>query len=172
MPTVFRPPLPGVMPLNSMTAPRVRRVAHALGSGALEADATQTSLCAYLSVIALAGVRLNAALGWWWADTVAALAMVPIIGKEGMEGLIKRPNASATHLSSTLSRRAGDRPVGTKHTAITRFRLQQCPTGGTLPEPHTRVCRHVLRRLRVAVRAADGGFLYGLCHGRNLLPLL
>jgi divalent metal cation (Fe/Co/Zn/Cd) transporter len=64
-----------------------RRVALALESRALEADAAQTSLCAYLSVIALAGVGLNAALGWWWADPVAALLMVPIIAKEGIEGL-------------------------------------------------------------------------------------
>jgi len=64
-----------------------RRVARALQSRALEADAAQTSLCAYLSVIALAGVGLHAALGWWWADPVAALAMVPIVAKEGMEGL-------------------------------------------------------------------------------------
>lgn len=48
--------------------------------------AAQWRLCAYLSVIALAGVALNAALGWWWADPVAALAMVPIIAKEGVEG--------------------------------------------------------------------------------------
>jgi len=64
-----------------------RRVARALLSRALEADAAQTSLCAYLSLIALAGVGLNAAFGWWWADPVAALAMVPIVAKEGMEGL-------------------------------------------------------------------------------------
>jgi divalent metal cation (Fe/Co/Zn/Cd) transporter len=64
-----------------------RRVARALLSRALEADAAQTSLCAYLSVIALAGVGLNAAFGWWWADPVAALAMFPIIAKEGIEGL-------------------------------------------------------------------------------------
>ena len=64
-----------------------RRVARAMGSRALEADAAQTSLCAYLSVIALAGVALNAALGWWWADPVAALAMTPIIVTEGLEGL-------------------------------------------------------------------------------------
>jgi divalent metal cation (Fe/Co/Zn/Cd) transporter len=64
-----------------------RRVALALQSRALEADAAQTSLCAYLSVIALAGVGLNAVFGWWWADPAAALAMVPIIGKEGIEGL-------------------------------------------------------------------------------------
>ena len=64
-----------------------RGVARSLASRALEADARQTSLCAYLSVIALGGVALNALLGWWWADPVAALAMVPIIAKEGFEGL-------------------------------------------------------------------------------------
>lgn len=63
-----------------------RRVARAMTSRSLEAEATQTSLCAYLSVIALAGVALNAWFGWWWADPVAALAMVPIIAKEGVEG--------------------------------------------------------------------------------------
>lgn len=64
-----------------------RKVAVELGSRALEADAAQTSLCAYLSVIALAGVGLNALLGWWWADPIAAMAMVPIIAKEGLEGV-------------------------------------------------------------------------------------
>lgn len=64
-----------------------RRVARELGSAALEADAKQTSLCAYLSVIALAGVALNAFAGWWWCDPAAALAMVPIIAKEGVEGI-------------------------------------------------------------------------------------
>ena len=64
-----------------------RRVARALGSAALEADAMQTSLCAYLSVIALAGVALNTLFGWWWCDPAAALAMVPIIAKEGVQGI-------------------------------------------------------------------------------------
>lgn len=73
-----------VMPLLARAK---RRVAGGLGSSALTADATQTSLCAYLSVIALAGVALNTLLGWWWADPAAALAMVPIIVKEGVEGL-------------------------------------------------------------------------------------
>ena len=68
-----------------------RRVARELGSAALEADATQTSLCAYLSVIALAGVALNALVGWWWCDPAAALAMVPIIAKEGVEGIRAKP---------------------------------------------------------------------------------
>jgi divalent metal cation (Fe/Co/Zn/Cd) transporter len=63
------------------------KVASAIESGALRAEARQTSLCAYLSVIALVGVVLNATLGWWWADPVAALGMVPIIVREGLEGL-------------------------------------------------------------------------------------
>jgi divalent metal cation (Fe/Co/Zn/Cd) transporter len=63
------------------------QVARALQSRALEADAAQPSLCAHLSVLALAGVGLNGAFGWWWADPVAALAMVPIIAKEGVAGL-------------------------------------------------------------------------------------
>jgi divalent metal cation (Fe/Co/Zn/Cd) transporter len=73
--------------LMPLIAHASRKVARALGSRALEADAAQTSLCAYLSIIALAGVGLNAALGWWWADPVAALGMVPIITKEGLEGV-------------------------------------------------------------------------------------
>jgi divalent metal cation (Fe/Co/Zn/Cd) transporter len=64
-----------------------RRVARGLESDALRAEAKQTSLCAWLSAIALVGVALNAALGWWWADPVAALAMVPIIAQEGLEGV-------------------------------------------------------------------------------------
>jgi len=64
-----------------------RRVAAALASGALRAEAAQTDLCAYLSAILLGGLLLNALLGWWWADPVAALAMAPIIAREGIEGL-------------------------------------------------------------------------------------
>lgn len=64
-----------------------RQVASALGSGALRAEAAQTSLCAWLSAILLGGLLLNAVLGWWWADPIAALAMVPVMLKEGREGL-------------------------------------------------------------------------------------
>jgi divalent metal cation (Fe/Co/Zn/Cd) transporter len=64
-----------------------RRVAHAINSNALQADAKQTELCTYLSAILLGGLILNALLGWWWADPVAALVMVPIIAREGMEAL-------------------------------------------------------------------------------------
>lgn len=76
-----------VMPLLARSK---KSVARALASGALEAEARQTSLCAYLSVIGLAGVALNAAVGWWWADPVAALIMVPIIAQEGVDGLRAR----------------------------------------------------------------------------------
>lgn len=64
-----------------------RRVAKAIGSKALDADATQTALCTYLSAILLAGLLLNALLGWSWADPVAALVMVPMIVREGLEGV-------------------------------------------------------------------------------------
>ncbi len=64
-----------------------RRVASQLNSGALHADSRQTSICAYLSAILLGGLLLNALLHWWWADPVAALAMAPLIAREGIEAL-------------------------------------------------------------------------------------
>jgi divalent metal cation (Fe/Co/Zn/Cd) transporter len=64
-----------------------RKVARGINSRALMADSKQTELCTYLSAILLLGLLLNALLGWWWADPVAALIMVPIIVKEGIEGL-------------------------------------------------------------------------------------
>src|SRR3990172_8758151 len=80
-----------VMPL---LANAKRRVAVAMGSGALAAESRQTMLCTYLSAILLGGLILNAALGWWWADPVAALAMVPIIVREGVEGLRGAPTCT------------------------------------------------------------------------------
>ncbi|HZS07676.1 MAG TPA: cation transporter [Blastocatellia bacterium] len=73
-----------VMPLLSRAK---REVAAAISSSALRADAKQTELCTYLSAILLGGLLLNALFGWWWADPVAALVMVPIIGREGIEAL-------------------------------------------------------------------------------------
>lgn len=64
-----------------------RRVARSLASGVLAAESKQTELCAYLSAILLAGLGLNAAWGWWWADPVAALVMVPLIAREGWAAL-------------------------------------------------------------------------------------
>lgn len=73
-----------VMPLLGRAK---RRVAAELGSRALRADSRQADFCAWLSVILLAGLLLHSLLGWWWADSVAALAMVPIVAHEGVQGL-------------------------------------------------------------------------------------
>lgn len=64
-----------------------RGVATQMKSGALEVETRQTAVCAFLSAILLAGLGLNAWLGWWWADPVAGLLMVPLIAKEGVEAL-------------------------------------------------------------------------------------
>ena len=58
-----------------------------MGSEALQADAIETWVCSYLSLALLAGVGLHAAFGWWWADAVGALAMLPVILWQGWEAL-------------------------------------------------------------------------------------
>ncbi len=63
------------------------RTAKALGSRALRADAYETIACAWLSLTTLVGLALNATLGWAWADPVAALVLVPLIVREGLEGV-------------------------------------------------------------------------------------
>jgi divalent metal cation (Fe/Co/Zn/Cd) transporter len=73
-----------VMPLLSRAK---KKVGNELGSAAMHADAKQTDFCVYLSAILLLGLVLNAALGWWWADPVSALIMVPLIAKEGVEAM-------------------------------------------------------------------------------------
>jgi divalent metal cation (Fe/Co/Zn/Cd) transporter len=73
-----------VMPLLARAK---RKAAASLNSAALRADSRQTSLCAYLSAILLGGLLLNAIRGWWWADPLAGLGMVPIIANEGREAL-------------------------------------------------------------------------------------
>jgi len=73
-----------VMPLLARAK---RKVALGINSRALVADSKQTDICAYLSAILLGGLMLNAFLGWWWADPLAGLIMVPMIAKEGWESL-------------------------------------------------------------------------------------
>jgi len=73
-----------VMPLLSRAK---KKVANELRSSAMHADAKQTDFCLYLSGILLIGLVLNASLGWWWADPVAALIMVPLIAKEGADAM-------------------------------------------------------------------------------------
>ncbi len=64
-----------------------RRIASKLTSGALAAEARQTEVCAWLSAVLLAGLGLNAWLGWWWADPIAALGMSPLIAREGWQAV-------------------------------------------------------------------------------------
>jgi len=83
-PTLVGVVLPAIsMVLMVWLARAKRRAAAALRSRALETDAFQTTACFWLSVIALAGLSLNAALGWWWADPLAALGMTPLLAWEG-----------------------------------------------------------------------------------------
>ena len=77
-----------VMPLLARAK---RRTAAQLNSRALHADSRQTSICAYLSAILLGGLLLKPLLGWRWADPIAALIMVPIVGKEGRGGATGEP---------------------------------------------------------------------------------
>jgi hypothetical protein len=53
----------------------------------MAADAQQTQFCFYLSAILLGGLSMNALFGLWWADPAAALVMVPIIAREGVQSL-------------------------------------------------------------------------------------
>ncbi|HXH23402.1 MAG TPA: cation transporter [Dehalococcoidia bacterium] len=65
-------------------------IAHKIGSRALEAESRETLVCSYLSAALLIGLAANAALGWWWADPVAALVMVGLITREGWEAVTRR----------------------------------------------------------------------------------
>ena len=64
-----------------------QRTGREMGSEALRADAAETWVCSYLSLALLVGVGLNVAFGWWWADPVGALAMLPVVLWQGFETL-------------------------------------------------------------------------------------
>ncbi len=63
------------------------RIAKRIGSAALKADAACSVTCAYMSLTLLAGLLLNRAFGWWWADPLAALGLVFFLVQEGREAL-------------------------------------------------------------------------------------
>lgn len=71
-----------VMPLLALAK---YRTGQALGNRTLTADAAESAFCAFTSGAALAGIGLNAALGWWWADPAAGLAIAALAVKEGLE---------------------------------------------------------------------------------------
>ncbi len=62
-----------------------RRVAAGLNSVALKADAAETQLCTYLSVVVLLGLAANSVFGWWWMDPIAGLVVAGLALKEGWE---------------------------------------------------------------------------------------
>jgi divalent metal cation (Fe/Co/Zn/Cd) transporter len=62
-----------------------RRAGRALSSGSVVADSTQTLLCTYLSAVLLAGLVLNAVLGWAWADPLAGLVIAAVAVREGIQ---------------------------------------------------------------------------------------
>jgi divalent metal cation (Fe/Co/Zn/Cd) transporter len=64
-----------------------QRVGKQMGSTALVADSKETWVCSYLSLSLLLGVGLFASFGWWWADPIGALAMLPVIVWQGWETL-------------------------------------------------------------------------------------
>jgi divalent metal cation (Fe/Co/Zn/Cd) transporter len=79
----------GLAAFTTVTMPLLasvkRRVGHRLGSAATVQEASQTQLCAYLSVALLVGLVLNAAAGLWWADPAAALIIAAVALREGRE---------------------------------------------------------------------------------------
>jgi divalent metal cation (Fe/Co/Zn/Cd) transporter len=73
--------------LMPLLAWRKRRIAAELESGALRADAACSITCAYMAGTLLVGLALNAAWGWWWADSLAALALLYWLVPEAREAL-------------------------------------------------------------------------------------
>lgn len=71
-----------VMPVLSWIE---RRTGRELGSASVVADSKQTLICTYLSAVLLVGLVLNPALGWWWADPIAAVAIAAFAVREGWE---------------------------------------------------------------------------------------
>ena len=69
-------------------------VAKRLGSRALRAEAVESLVCDVQDLTVLAGLGLNALWGWWWADPLAALALIPLLLKEGWEAVSGEEHAS------------------------------------------------------------------------------
>lgn len=103
-----------IMPFLSWTQ---RRTGRSLGSNAVVADSTQTLLCTYMSAVLLAGLVLNATLGWYWADPIAGLIIAAIAVKEGRqawrgEGCCAPSLQGAAHHGSAAGAAASARRCG------------------------------------------------------------
>jgi divalent metal cation (Fe/Co/Zn/Cd) transporter len=91
-------------------ASQKRNLATRLSSASLRADAAESSLCGYLSWIALAGLVANALFGIWWADPVAALTLLPFVLKEGWQAIhASRPGCDCCSVEPTKSDVAANR---------------------------------------------------------------
>ena len=88
-----------VMPVASWFE---RRTGRELGSATAVADSRQTLICAYLSAAVLLGLLLNSVLGWWWADSLAALVIAGFAVREGIEAW--QGDACATSVGMVLDR--------------------------------------------------------------------
>jgi divalent metal cation (Fe/Co/Zn/Cd) transporter len=92
-----RPALPGIailvaaLAVMPWLAKEKRRLSAATGSATLRADAAQSALCAYLALIALVGLAVNAIWHIRWADPVAALLIIPLVVREGWQAIRGRP---------------------------------------------------------------------------------
>jgi cation diffusion facilitator family transporter len=80
-----------------------QRTGAAMGSKALEADAVETWVCAYLSAALLLGLGLHRLLGWWWADPAGALIMVPFIAWQGRQAIREAREADKKEIESNAS---------------------------------------------------------------------
>lgn len=77
-----------------------RRAGRELGSATAVADSKQTLICSYLSAAVLIGLLLNSGFGWWWADSLAGVAIAAFALREGVEAW--RGDACATSIGMVL----------------------------------------------------------------------
>ena len=74
------------------------KVAARLNSSALRADAIEAIVCGYLSIVLMVGLAATRILGWWWLDSVAALALIPFLIKEGRAAMAGKCGCAQTPL--------------------------------------------------------------------------
>jgi hypothetical protein len=123
-----------------------QRVAQQLGSQATHGERTQNLLCAYLAGAVLLGLAGNAALGWWWLDPSAALVIVAVALKEGLEtwrgeGCCAAPPPPQRSPASTTAARITSEPSAFMCSrGLTRRRTMRARQTGTRGDcgPHHR----------------------------------
>src|SRR6266513_2755721 len=79
------------------------KVAARLNSRALRADAVEAIVCGYLSIVLIVGLAATRILGWWWLDSIAALALIPFLIKEARAAIIGEPCSGCDNTSSRIN---------------------------------------------------------------------